>query len=66
MECERRCNKLKFCPNIVGRREAGEMAVGVKMVSLEKTKEINTESIDNDDVDNYREKLSKNMLWGTP
>ena len=42
------------------------MAVGGKMVSLEKTKEINTESIDNDDVDNYREKLSKNMLWGTP
>ena len=40
------------------------MAVGVNMVSLEKTKEINTESKDNDDVDKKRG--VKICIWGTP
>ena len=64
MECERRCKKLKFCLIKSRRGEAGEMAVGVKMVSLEKTKEINTESKDNDDVDKKRG--VKICIWGRP
>tara|TARA_B100000900_G_scaffold68584_1_gene53857 strand:+ start:712 stop:900 length:189 start_codon:yes stop_codon:yes gene_type:complete len=43
-------------------RIVGEMAVGVNMVSLEKTKEINTESKDNDDVD--KDRGCKNMHLG--
>ena len=45
-------------------RIVGEMAVGVNMVSLEKTKEINTESKGNDDVDKKRG--VKICSWGTP